>query len=116
MNPEQSCKICSAIPKILGKKYLMPLLGHSYPRIERESLLPLLTTHNLVLVGGLATRGFTQNDIDVLGEHDDVVAFAEKIRELGIKNPVHHCGTHTHHSHLSCAINGIKLAFTGRGF
>lgn len=110
------CETCRVISLLLGKKIFMPLLGHRYPILKYATVAPLVENLNLVIGGGLHARGWTKNDIDVNGQKEDVPEFASRLQQKGIPNPVHYCGPLQGHSHLYCAYNGIKLAFTGKGY
>ncbi|MDO8514837.1 MAG: hypothetical protein Q7S50_04830 [bacterium] len=110
------CKTCKVISRFSGKKFLMPLLGHRYSIITLEAVRVHVSDLDLEIGGGLETRGWTSNDIDVNGTRADVSVFAKRLKQNGIEHPVHYCGPHTGHSHVLCALNGIKLALTGRGY
>lgn len=110
------CKVCGAIPKYLGKRFFEPLFGREYDRLQADTVSPLLDGLDLVLVGGLVTRGYTYHDIDVLGAHGDCACLHERLRTNGVRNPVHYCGSYTKHSHIQCAWNGVKLVLTGKGY
>ena len=71
----------------------------------------------LRVVGGLVSRGYTTNDIDVVGEREDIPALVSRLHADGIQEPIHYCGSeHEKHSHLRCAFYGIKMALTGKGY
>ena len=101
---------------LCGKKIFMPLLGHRYPRITLPGIQQYTEGLDVVIVGGLQNRGWTCNDIDVLGSKQDAKIFDERLKKNGVMHPVHYCGPLTNHSHVVCAFNGIKLALTGRGY
>lgn len=111
-----TCKVCAVLPHLLGKKLFLPLLGHNYKKITREEVTPFLDGLDLKIVGGLEKRGYTKNDIDLIGEKKDVQILAERLLKVGVVNPLHYCGGEGRHSHLECALNGIKLAFSGKGY
>lgn len=94
----------------------MPLLGHHYPRLTLSKPQRCLTRLDLKIVGGLKKRGWTKNDIDVVGDKEDVRALAERLRRAGIKNPVHYCGQRRSHSHFQCIYYGLKLALVHKGY
>lgn len=110
------CQTCKIISLLLGKKLFMPLLGHKYPLLRVENVVPLVEGLDLLIGGGLCSRGWTYNDIDINGSKKDVETFVGRLREKGIPNPVHYCGPRSAHSHIYCAYNGIKLALTGKGY
>jgi len=93
----------------------MPLLGHNYPNITLNQITPHLINLDLKIVGGLKRRGYTKNDIDIIGEKKDIKILAQRLAEVNIRNPLHHCGEKHKHSHFKCTLNGIKLAFSGKG-
>lgn len=95
---------------------MMPLLGHRYSKITFEEVKDALEGLDLEIVGGLKKRGFTTNDLDVVGNILDVPTFSARLKRMGIRNPIHWCGTRANHSHLQCAYYGVKLALTGRGY
>ena len=94
----------------------MPLLGHNYPKVSFEEVSAHVGDLHLEIVGGLAQRGWSVHDVDVIGQKADVPEFVSQLRARGVVHPVHYCGDGVHHSHLRCALYGIKLAFTGRGY
>jgi hypothetical protein len=100
----------------MGKKLFMPLLGHKYPKITFQEIQPHLAGLDLDVVGGLKKRGWTLNDVDVIGTKSDIQIFSIRLESTGIRNPIHYCGTRLNHSHIRCAYYGAKLALTGKGF
>jgi len=46
---------------------------------------------DMELVGGLAKRGWTVHDIDVIGNPKDLTVFVQRLRDAKIKNPIHFC-------------------------
>jgi len=110
------CDTCKLISLLLGKKIFMPLLGHRYPRLTLAEVEPHLAGLDLVVGGGLRSRGWTYNDVDVNGDKADAKILDERLKRSGIVHPVHYRGSLTEHSHLYCAFNGIKLALTGKGY
>ena len=94
----------------------MPLLGHNYPKIYLKDVQKSLKGLNLEVVGGLKNRGWTSNDIDVIGEKKDILILAERLKKNKIHNPVHDCGSKDNHSHIRCVYYGIKLALTKKGY
>ena len=110
------CKVCQFISVALGKKFMMQLLGHRYPKIFLTDIEKFFDDLDIVVVGGLKNRGWTTNDIDVAGAREDAVLLAQKLQKNGISNPIHYCGEIENHSHILCAYYGIKLALTGRGY
>ncbi len=111
-----NCKICKVISHALGKKFIMPLLGRTYPKINLIDVEPLLVNLDLEIVGGLEEHGYTINDVDVVGKWSDAVLLSSRLQKAGIINPVHYCGDRLKHSHLVCTYYGVKLALTGRGY
>src|SRR5690348_9203195 len=108
------CKICKIISLALGKKFMMPLLGHHYPMCRLADIKKDFHDLDLHVVGGLANRGYTTNDIDVIGDRADIPALVSRLEKDGIQEPIHYCGSeHGKHSHLRCAYFGIKMALTG---
>ncbi len=111
------CKTCRFISHALGKKFMMPLLAHHYPLCRFGDVKKELRGLDLRIVGGLATRGWTKNDVDVVGERADIPTFESRLRKDGIPEPIHFCGSDDEpHSHLRCALYGIKMALTGKGY
>ena len=94
----------------------MPLLGHEYQKLSFEKVKRHLKGLDIEVVGGLKGRGWTTHDIDVVGKREDIPIFAERLKADAIPHPVHYCRKQPYHSHLHCAWNGIKLAFTGKGY
>ena len=113
----QGCKTCKVISHLLGKKYMMPLLGHHYALCHFADVKKDLRGLDLDVVGGLAERGWTTNDVDVIGNRRDIPTLSSRLRTDGIREPVHYCGSKEgRHSHLLCAFHGVKMALTGRGY
>ncbi|MCE9541067.1 hypothetical protein K8R03_00730 [Candidatus Kaiserbacteria bacterium] len=110
------CRICKNISIAMGKKFMMPLLGHKYQKITLEEIRPHLSGLNLDIVGGLSKRGWTLNDVDVVGTKSDIQNLSIRLETRGIRNPIHYCGARLNHSHIQCAYYGVKLALTGRGY
>jgi hypothetical protein len=94
----------------------VPLFGRVYPKITIADIAPHLKDLDLTIVGGLARRGWTIHDIDIIGRKSDVPLFVSELRRAHIYNAVHYCGTKTHHSHIQNAYYGIKLTLTGKGY
>lgn len=116
-NPMKPCKVCKLIGLLLGKKFIMPLLGHHYPLCYYAQVKRDLKGLNLQVVGGLVTRGWTTNDVDVIGDRADAPTLNSRLHQDGIPEPVHYCGRiGEKHSHLKCAYFGIKMALTGKGY
>ncbi len=110
------CVACKTISRLLGKSYMMPLLGHHYPVCRLADVQQEVQGLKIQIVGGLIQRGWTTNDIDVVGERKDIPKFSERLRTDGISQPVHYCGDGIHHSHLKCAYHGVKMALAGKGY
>ncbi|MBI2108687.1 MAG: hypothetical protein HYT93_00700 [Parcubacteria group bacterium] len=113
---EEQCSVCKIIPKVLGKKFFFHLFGHEYPKLFSKDVAKHLIGLNLKLVGGLSTRGWTVHDVDVTGEKKDAAVLEERLRKDNIPHPIHLCRQKPNHSHFLCALNGIKLVLTGRGY
>lgn len=94
----------------------MFLLGRRWNKIHKKDIEIYLAGLQLQFVGGLNKRGWTVRDIDVIGNHNDVAVFNQRVKNATIKNPVHYCGSDINHSHTSCLWNGIKLIFGKDGF
>lgn len=94
----------------------MPLFGHRYSKLQLADIKRHLIGLDLEVVGGLRRRGWTINDIDVIGDKKDILTLVERLKKNGIQNPVHYCGKPFRHSHIFCAYYGIKLVLTGKGY
>lgn len=94
----------------------MNLFVYGRSRITLKQIEPHLAGLELRIVGGLSERGWTENDIDVLGERTHAATLSARLRLCGILNPVHWCGTYEAHSCVSCAYFGVKLVLTGKGY
>jgi hypothetical protein len=115
--PMKECKQCKMLATLLGKRFVMPLLGHHYPLCRIRDVNKAVTGLHLQVVGGLTARGWTTNDIDVIGDRGDIGLLAQRLKAQGIVEPIHFCGSDKEpHSHLRCAFYGIKLALTGKGY
>ncbi len=69
---------------------------------------------HLTIVGGLIERGYTEHDVDVIGNEKDVPALVQRLAERNIHNLVHYCGSDpVKHSHLRALINGFLVTFLG---
>jgi hypothetical protein len=112
----EDCRICRNISVAMGKKFMMPLLGHRYKKISLTDVQPHFNDLDLEIVGGLKKRGWTSNDIDVVGTQADIYTLSLRLASENINNPIHYCGERHKHSHVKCAYYGVKLAFTGRGY
>lgn len=110
------CRTCKIISALLGKNLFMGLFVHGRSRITFRQVEPCLSGLKLRIVGGLSERGWTDNDIDVIGDRTHVSTFSARLRAVGILNPIHWCGTYEVHSCVSCAYFGIKLVLTGKGY
>ncbi len=110
------CRTCKLISLLLGKKLILPLLGKHYPMCRLGEVQKDMKGLNLRIVGGLVNRGWTTNDVDVIGERSDVPKLASRLAADHILEPVHFCGDGIHHSHLQCAYYGIKMTLTGKGY
>ena len=112
----KECRTCKTISKFFGKKYMMPLLGHHYPLCRLADVQKDMKGLDLELVGGLPKRGWTTNDVDVVGNRSDAPELEQRLRADNIQEPLHWCGDGIHHSHVRCAYFGIKMALTGKGY
>ena len=95
---------------------MMPLLGHHYPLCRLAEVRKDMAGLHLRIVGGLARRGWTTNDVDVVGDRIDIPTLSSRLRADNIPEPIHYCGDGIHHSHLKCAYYGVKMALTGKGY
>jgi len=111
----ENCGPCKVISIMLGKKFMMPFLGHRYSKLLLQDAEKHLGDLDLSIVGGLAKRGWTMNDVDVIGKRAHVALLSERLHASGISNPIHWCGSRDKHSHIQCAYFGVKLAITGKG-
>ena len=116
MNMNLDCRVCEIIPKLFGKKILMPLLGHRYKILLLNEVKKYVKNLDVKIVGGLIKRGWTMHDIDIRGNKKDIAVLAHRLKENNIPNPVHYCGEIDSHSHIECVYYGIKMALTGRGY
>ena len=107
------CKICSFGSKVFGHG-LTKLLGKKWQRITIDQVEPCFVGLDLALVGGLERRGYTEHDIDVLGNEGDVSVLVERLRAKKINNLVHYCGPiQSRHSHFRALVNGFLVTFLG---
>ena len=108
-----SCKVCKFGSRVFGHG-LTRLLGLKWKRITLEQVQPLLTDLDLRIVGGLVNRGFTEHDIDVLGDEDDVSTLVKRLKTKKINNLVHYCGSRSRkHSHWQALKTGFLVTFFG---
>jgi len=99
--------------KIFGHG-LTKLLGMKWKKITLEEVLPYLKGLSLQIVGGLENRGYTEHDIDVIGEEKDVPILVKRLSEKSINNLVHYCGPQaSEHSHWRALKNGFLVTFLG---
>ena len=101
---------------MLGKDIFVPLFGREYSKLNLADAQEHMDGLDIEIVGGLARRGWTTHDIDVVGSRRDVQLLAERLRKHNIPNPVHYFGNRIKHSHLLGIWNGIKLVLTGKGY
>jgi hypothetical protein len=87
-------------------------LGKKWGRLEAAQVHPHLRGLGLELVGGLATRGWTLHDVDVVGARADVPRLVARLRAAGVRHPVHYCGG-SKHSHLDCIRGGLAVLVRG---
>ncbi len=107
------CKWCMLGSKIFGHG-LTKLLGKKWPRLTLPQVTPNLSGLDLQIVGGLVNRGFTEHDIDVIGQESDVKVLAKRLSEAGISNLLHYCGPKaSSHSHWRALKNGFLVTFLG---
>ena len=100
----------------MGKKMFMSLFGRIYRRITLKEVESLLDGLDLAIVGGLKSRGYTNNDIDIVGAKGDVSILAGRLAKKNIDNPLHYCGNRSRHFHSTTIYYGIKMAITGKGY
>lgn len=110
------CRTCKTISLLLGKKLILPLIGKHYPLCRLGDVQKDLRGLGLQVVGGLVNRGWTTNDVDVVGNRADVPELASRLAHDHIAEPVHFCGDGVRHSHLKCAYYGVKMVLTGKGY
>ena len=110
---EGGCRLCKALSRSIGRLLFWVLDAH-WDRLEASQVRPHLAGLDLVLVGGLHSRGWTTHDVDVVGTPVAAAALAERLRAAGIHNPVHHCNTATGHSHFACIRGGLQALFAER--
>ena len=107
------CKLCSFGSMVFGHG-LTKLLGKKWQRITMDQVQPCTRGLNLIIVGGLEKRGYTEHDIDILGDEKDISVLVERLKAKKIYNLVHYCGVEkTRHSHLRALINGFLVTFLG---
>ncbi len=57
-------------------------MGKQWPKIQIEKVKPSLEGLDLEIVGGLAGRGYTEHDIDVVGNYSDVAIFVKRLKKI----------------------------------
>ena len=113
---EEQCPVCKIIPKVLGKNFFFHVFGREYPKLLYKDAQKHFEGLDLKLVGGLTTRGWTVHDIDVTGDKKDAPELERRLRDNNIPHPIHLCRGKPNHSHFLCALNGVKLVLTGKGY
>lgn len=114
-NPDNaiSCTWCAWGSKIFGHD-LTKLLGKKWDKITIEEVAPCLEGLNLEIVGGLCYKGYTEHDVDVIGEEKDVPVLVKRLNEKNVNNLVHYCGPRAKgHSHWTALKNGFLVTFFG---
>lgn len=112
----KECKVCRIMSRVMGGRIVMPIVCRNDKKIFFSDIEKYTDGLDIRIVGGLADRGHTHHDIDVVGDKKDLLVFVERLIENHIFNPVHYCGGHEDHSHLKCTYYGLKLVFTGKGY
>lgn len=108
-----SCKWCRFGSRVFGHG-LTNLLSKKWDRIELEDVRLTLQGLDLAIVGGLAHRGHTVHDIDVIGRAEDVPILVDRLSTKDIDNLVHYCGRSLDkHDHLTALVNGFLVTFFG---
>ena len=108
-----NCNFCKFFSRVFGHP-LMFILGRRWTKIEEKEVINHMRGLHLELVGGLAKRGWTVHDIDIIGDSKDVPIFVERLRKARVTNPVHFCDkTIRRHSHIFCLWNGLMLILNG---
>lgn len=108
-----SCKLCYFGSRVFGHG-LTNLIGKKYNKITLEQVGPCLAGLNLTIVGGLNNRGYTEHDIDVVGDKKDIKEFIKRLSEINIDSLVHYCGpSGLKHSHIVALVNGFQVTFLG---
>ncbi len=108
-----SCKLCYFGSRVFGHG-LTNLLGKKYKKITLDQIEPHLSGLNLFIVGGLKNRGYTEHDIDVVGDKKDIKEFIKRLAEINIDSLVHYCGpSQSKHSHMVALVNGFQVTFLG---
>jgi len=103
------------ISEILGKR-IFERFFFKNKKIKIEEISPLIKDLDLELVGGLKERKWTIHDIDIVGDHKDILVFVKRLKKNKITNPVHFCSPCRKHSHIITLWNGLKMLLGGDGF
>lgn len=107
------CRLCAFGSKVFGHG-LTYLLGKRWSKITIEQVYPHIEGLGLEIVGGLKNRGYTEHDIDVIGQEKDVSTLVKRLALNNINNLVHYCGSKAStHSHTKALINGFLVTFWG---
>jgi len=104
-----TCKLC---PLRAVVKVLESALDAEWPKITMRDVKPHLSGLDLTVVGGLADKGYTIHDVDVLGKEAHARTMARRLAKAGIDNPVHYAGAWHQESHLTCIKNALILMRT----
>jgi hypothetical protein len=108
---QKGCLVCKFLSRTVGR-LLYAFTRQRWDRLEASRVEPHLQKLSLHLVGGLATRGWTVHDIDVIGAKADVPRLVGRLRAAGIMHPVHYCGGASH-SHVQCIREGLRVLLQG---
>ena len=109
----KTCKLCLFGSKVFGHG-LTYLLGKKYDKVLIGQVDPCLVNLNLVVVGGLKNWGYTEHDIDVVGNKKDIPLLIQRLTKNKIDNLVHYRGLlGDKHSHLTALVNGFLVTFFG---
>ncbi len=108
----QECKTCEIISEVLGKRLLERFFLKNR-KLEKEAIIALIKDLDIQLVGGLSDRGWTEHDIDVIGDARSISILAKRLHDHKVYNPIHVVGSPGKHSHFLCLWNGLKLIFNG---
>lgn len=102
--------------RAMGGRIVMPIVCIKSNKIFIKDIEKYTKGLEIRIVGGLSDRGYTNHDIDVVGNKEHISLFVKRLRVNSVHNPVHYCGGFENHSHLKCTYYGLKLVFTGKGY
>ena len=104
-----NCIFCKFLSRVFGHP-LMFILRRKWEKIQKDEVIYHMRSLDLELVGGLAKRGWTVHDIDIIGNPKDVPVFIQRLKDAKIQNPIHFCDKgEKRHSHIFCLWNGLML-------